>query len=224
MSTTVIDRAEVAALPPGAPSARTAGAPAPAGTPPRLLPRGAEGSDPGHPDGGRSQARAGVSRPGALGKVSGQVSGEGVGSLTSPVTCRNCGAPRARRVGRRRKWRGARGWCGPCYQRWLRAGKPAGGPPPRKVVRYGSVVICSNCGRENQPHAGHGWCSRCYSRWRHAGRPADGPPSSGPAARREDYYWLRDEQGLTIGQAAERVGICHRTAQRYEARRKAVAS
>jgi hypothetical protein len=25
---------------------------------------------------------------------------------------------------------GAHGWCGACYQRWMRAGKPASGPPP----------------------------------------------------------------------------------------------
>lgn len=41
------------------------------------------------------------------------------------------------------------------------------------------------------------------------------------AGRREDYTWLREEQGLTIAQAAERLGITFRQAQRYEAARKA---
>jgi hypothetical protein len=41
------------------------------------------------------------------------------------------------------------------------------------------------------------------------------------AGRREDYFWLRDEQHLTPEQAAERLGITTRTAARYEAWRRA---
>lgn len=37
------------------------------------------------------------------------------------------------------------------------------------------------------------------------------------AADRENYQFLRD-QGLTIAQAAERLGVTRRTADRYEAR------
>lgn len=47
---------------------------------------------------------------------------------------------------------------------------------------------------------------------------------AGAAGRREDYVWLREEQGLTIAQAAERLGITVRQAQRYEAARKAVSA
>lgn len=43
------------------------------------------------------------------------------------------------------------------------------------------------------------------------------------AGRREDYYWLRDEQGLTLQQAADRMGVTRRTAERWNAlRRQAV--
>lgn len=41
-----------------------------------------------------------------------------------------------------------------------------------------------------------------------------------PSERREDYFWLRDEVGLTRQQAAARVGVCARTAERYEASRR----
>lgn len=37
--------------------------------------------------------------------------------------------------------------------------------------------------------------------------------------RYEDYVWLRTEQGHTIRQAGERLGITFRHAQRYERRR-----
>lgn len=42
--------------------------------------------------------------------------------------------------------------------------------------------------------------------------------------RREDYAWLRERQGHTITQAADRMGVTFRTAQRWEAWRKARAS
>lgn len=43
--------------------------------------------------------------------------------------------------------------------------------------------------------------------------------------RREDYYWLRDEQGLTLKQAAARMGVSTRTAERWDAcRRQAVSA
>jgi transposase len=38
--------------------------------------------------------------------------------------------------------------------------------------------------------------------------------------RREDYRWLRAELGLSVRQAAERLGVSVRTAWRYEAARK----
>lgn len=40
------------------------------------------------------------------------------------------------------------------------------------------------------------------------------------AGRREDFAWLRKDQRITIGQAAERVGVSYRQAQRYEATRQ----
>ncbi len=77
---------------------------------------------------------------------------------------------------------------------------------------------CSRCG-----HHARGLCRSCYDRWYRAGRPADVPGQSEfrsgrPAmARREDYLWMRDEQGLTRPEAAARLGVCERTAWRYEA-------
>lgn len=40
------------------------------------------------------------------------------------------------------------------------------------------------------------------------------------AGRREDYAWLREEQRHTIAQAAERIGVSYRQAQRWEALRR----
>ncbi|MEV0827665.1 helix-turn-helix domain-containing protein [Nonomuraea rubra] len=40
------------------------------------------------------------------------------------------------------------------------------------------------------------------------------------AGRREDYAWLREEQGHSIAQAAERVGVSYRQGQRWEALRR----
>lgn len=42
--------------------------------------------------------------------------------------CTGCG-------GSRKKRQGARGWCQACYCRWIKAGRPAGGPPPREKRR-----------------------------------------------------------------------------------------
>lgn len=40
------------------------------------------------------------------------------------------------------------------------------------------------------------------------------------AGRREDYFWLRDTEHLTIEQAATRIGVTYRTAIRYKATRR----
>lgn len=44
------------------------------------------------------------------------------------------------------------------------------------------------------------------------------------AARREDYYWLRDEQGLTLEHAAARTGASVRQAYRWERMRREAAT
>lgn len=41
-------------------------------------------------------------------------------------------------------------------------------------------------------------------------------------ARRENYWWLRD-QGESLEDAARQVGVCVRTAERYESRARAEA-
>jgi DNA-binding transcriptional regulator YiaG len=40
------------------------------------------------------------------------------------------------------------------------------------------------------------------------------------AGRREDYFWLRDEQGLTVSAAAARMRVTPRTAHRWESLRE----
>ena len=69
-----------------------------------------------------------------------------------------------------------------------------------------------------------GWCPPCYRRWCDHGKPASGPPTprqgagGGPhPGRIEDYADLRS-WGLTLAEAALRLGVTKRTAQRYEAR------
>ena len=42
------------------------------------------------------------------------------------IKCGSCGRHRPIK---------ARGWCAPCYARWLAHGKPAGGPPPLGPVQ-----------------------------------------------------------------------------------------
>lgn len=50
------------------------------------------------------------------------------GTITPPL-CRNCHKPRRPRK-TQPGYRGANGWCDRCYSRWLKAGRPAEGPPP----------------------------------------------------------------------------------------------
>lgn len=97
----------------------------------------------------------------------------------------------------------------------------------------GRIVSCRCCGKTGL-NAGHGWVKACYKRWFRAGKPTGGPPPAQAgnraaiaakiaqaAGRFEDYVWLREAQGLSLDAAAERVGISHRHAQRYEAARLA---
>src|SRR4051794_5745345 len=106
-------------------------------------------------------------------------------------------------------------------------------------VRRGQLIDCAAC-RRRRPHFGRRWCSSCYQRWWRAGKPDGGPPPmrassakqiaaahaaaalarAAYAARRagriEDYTWLRG-QGASRTEAARRVGVTIRTAQRYDA-------
>jgi len=64
----------------------------------------------------------------------------------------------------------------------------------------------------------------CYRRWRYHGCPAEIPPSRASAAGRvEDYAELR-AAGFTQEQAAWRLGVSRRTADRYARRLRAAAS
>ena len=86
------------------------------------------------------------------------------------------------------------------------------------------IITCRCCGRRGQ-HAGYGWISGCIKRWRNAGRPPEGPPPPRDPteeqrqerlARVEEYVFFTREYGLSREDAAGRLGICLRTAERYE--------
>jgi hypothetical protein len=87
---------------------------------------------------------------------------------------------------------------------------------------------CANCAAALPRHPSRGLCQACYGRWRRAGFPATGVPDLQDGTRRarqigkqrlqarmEDYFFLRD-LNTPIEEAARRVGIRAKTAQRYE--------
>jgi len=80
------------------------------------------------------------------------------------------------------------------------------------------TIRCACCGCEGR-HKAHGWIVACYHRWQRAGKPEDGPPAvwRSKNGRLEDYAWLTRDQGLSLPHAAGRMGVCERTAWRYEA-------
>jgi hypothetical protein len=82
------------------------------------------------------------------------------------------------------------GWAVTCYHRWLKAGRPADGPPPplspRQCQRMGALA-----------RAGTHLESLLYR-----------------VARFES---LRRGDGLSIGKAAAALGVSHRTGDRYAA-------
>lgn len=81
----------------------------------------------------------------------------------SGQACLHCGQPAAHltRIG----------WCRADYLRWIRAGKPASGPPPSKYQRADPTAprLCQDCGR---PIPALTRCGAC-STWRrdHRGEP-----------------------------------------------------
>lgn len=78
------------------------------------------------------------------------------------------------------------------------------------------IIDCDSCGQEKE-QGGYGWCEACRKRWAHAGRPEAGPPPT-RYGRYGEYFELTREQHYTLANAAARMRISHRTAQRYEAR------
>lgn len=92
------------------------------------------------------------------------------------------------------------------------------------TVRRRARRLCSRCGRV-RPHGGLGLCEGCYSYARRpyvpTGAGMGGPgvlrDTSAVAGRLQDYAEIRSRH-YTIGQAAARLGISIRTADRYEAR------
>jgi hypothetical protein len=84
------------------------------------------------------------------------------------------------------------------------------------VAELSGTIECDSCGR-HRPHKGRDWCGACHSRWLRADCPDTGPPPP-RNGRYEEYYELTREQHYTLANAAARMGICERTAYRYEAR------
>jgi hypothetical protein len=78
------------------------------------------------------------------------------------------------------------------------------------------IITCDSCGQEKE-HQAHGWCDPCWKRWDYAGRPDTGPPPR-QYGRWEEYLELTREHGYNLTNAASRMGISVRTAQRHEAR------
>ena len=76
-------------------------------------------------------------------------------------------------------------FAGGCYKRWVKAGRPASGPPPPKTPE------------QRRPP----------------------PRSAERAGRIEDYAELRS-WGLSLQDAAARMGLTTRTVERYEAELK----
>lgn len=78
------------------------------------------------------------------------------------------------------------------------------------------TIDCDSCGRAGRCNK-HSWCTACQRRWERAGRPEAGPPPR-RTGRYGEYHELTREQHYTLANAATRMGVSHRTAQRYEAR------
>jgi hypothetical protein len=81
------------------------------------------------------------------------------------------------------------------------------------------IIFCDSCGNTGG-HRGYGWCTACYFRWDRAGRPDAGPPPR-RNGRYEEYAELTRDQHYTLRNAAARMGVSTRTAERYEARLRA---
>lgn len=81
------------------------------------------------------------------------------------------------------------------------------------------LVNCAKCNHDG-PHYGRLLCMNCYRSERRAGMLDRWPrvPQTGLPAlnRRREYAELRS-WGLTMNQAAERMGVCRRSADRFEA-------
>ena len=84
------------------------------------------------------------------------------------------------------------------------------GPGARGRCRAGTGVRC----RRTRNISRAGFCPRCHRRWVRRGKPG----------RVEEYVELTRDVGLARGAAARRMGVCERTAWRYEADLRQAAS
>lgn len=85
-----------------------------------------------------------------------------------------------------------------------------------------NLVLCADCGRE-APHNARGLCRACYKRHERYGNLHRWPRLGVKREfiyRREDFNEMRS-WGLSVREAAERLGVNHNTALRYERARLA---
>jgi hypothetical protein len=86
-------------------------------------------------------------------------------------------------------------------------------------------ILCACC-RKFGTHKARNLCTTCYDRHENAGTLHHHPLLHAWATTRgrvDDYTHLRHTHDLSIGDAAARLGIHKRTAERYEARLRARA-
>jgi hypothetical protein len=81
----------------------------------------------------------------------------------------------------------------------------------------GQIITCDSCGKDKERYRNWPWDRACWNRWDRAGRPDTGPPPR-RTGRYGEYFELTREQGYTLENAAARMEISIRTAQRHEAR------
>lgn len=113
-----------------------------------------------------------------------------------PVTCQACGSRRPHK---------ARGWCRPCYARWLRHGRPQDGPPPPPAPRAPRAPRARHDEADEADEADEVAVARAV-----AGEP---PARLSRAERRAAALVLR-ASGYSARAAAERIGCSHRTVTR----------
>lgn len=94
-----------------------------------------------------------------------------------------------------------------------------------KYVR--PIRNCGHC-HQDRPHEAHGLCKTCYSRRRYPRTDAPNGNSTqrhsrsrdAVESRVDDYRLLRTDPRVSRAEAARRVGISYRTAERYDQRLK----
>jgi hypothetical protein len=107
-----------------------------------------------------------------------------------------------------------RGLCRACYSRAYKAGTLDHWP---KTVRPGSapVIECVCCGQRGSDK-GRGLRSACWDRHEAAGTLEQWPVRTGDATARRAAFKALREGGLSVPEAAARLGVSRKTAEQYQ--------